>query len=697
MIALGLHLADWIVIGLYFAAIVGIATMARRRIRNTSDYYQGGRSFGKWLTAFLNFGNMTDAGQAAGVSREIYRQGLSGIWFSNLVLFHTPFQWFIAAWQRRARYIGPGDMFLHRYESKFLAGLYAVVLVVAAAYGNTFGFLITGKTLQAMMVKPETEYTVAERASVEGFRRLQELRALDYAALQENERAELAALDERAKRDELHAFASYLDLTTFYILYALLIALYTILGGLFAIAIVDVIQGLLIIFLSLVLIPIGLSAVGGLAGLQSKVPEAMTELFGSAAGSEYTWYFVAAFALLNLVVNAPKSFTLGGSPKDDTSARIGFVSGAIFKRFMMLGWAFTGLIAVGLYAGEISDPTNIWGHMTRDLLGVGAIGLMIAAIFSANMDGAATASLDASAAFTKNIWQTLRPDTSERSQVVIGRVLVGLILIGSVLFAAVSSDIVSIFKYALSIGAIVGPAFWMAYFWRRVNTKAVAAQMLISIAVTIVAPNVVPTVEGWSTDPALTAMTAERTATAEERATEADVKAGLAQNTGERITRTVRIPPEPIFFERVRGAEGETKRGEGLFRANIWLLDKAGFDFSGWSKAGIGTAGFLFDAIFPFLLLILISLFTRPNSEPVLRDFYARIHTPAVADPEEDARLVRQKIENPELVEQNKLFPNTSIEFWKPTRFDMIGFAACVGFVLLIVALYMVLSSIARG
>lgn len=697
MIALGLHLVDWVVIGLYFAAIVGIAVMARRRIRNTSDYYQGGRSFGKWLTAFLNFGNMTDAGQAAGVSREIYRQGLSGIWFSNLVLFHTPFQWFIAAWQRRARYIGPGDMFLHRYESRFLAGLYAVVLVVAAAYGNTFGFLVTGKTLQAMMVKPETEYTVQERASVEGFRRLRELRALDYATLKENERVELAALDERAKRDELHAFASYLDLTTFYILYALLIALYTILGGLFAIAIVDVIQGLLIIFLSLVLIPIGLSAVGGMAGLQSKVPDAMTELFGSAAGSEYTWYFVAAFALLNLVVNAPKSFTLGGSPRDDTSARVGFVSGAIFKRFMMLGWAFTGLIAVGLYAGEISDPTNIWGHMTRDLLGVGAIGLMIAAIFSANMDGAATASLDASAAFTKNIWQSLRPDTSERRQVVIGRVLVGLILIGSVLFAAVSSDIVSIFKYALSIGAIVGPAFWMAYFWRRVNTKAVATQMLISIAVTIIAPNVVPTVEAWRTDPALTAMTAERMATTEERATEADVKAGLAQNPGERIARTVRIPPEPIFFERVGGAEGETKRGEGLFRANIWLLDKAGFDFSGWSKAGIGTAGFLFDAIFPFLLLILISLFTRPNSEPVLRDFYARIHTPAVADPEEDARLVRQKIENPELVEQNKLFPNTSIEFWKPTRFDLIGFAACVGFVLLIVALYMVLSSIARG
>ena len=66
----------------------------------------------------------------------------------------------------------------------------------------------------------------------------------------------------------------------------------------------------------------------------------------------------------------------------------------------------------------------------------------------------------------------------------------------------------------------------------------------------------------------------------------------------------------------------------------------------------------------------------------MLRDFYARINTPAVADPEEDARLVREKIENPELVEQNKMFPNTSIEFWKPTRFDIVGFVVCVLFVL---------------
>ena len=131
---LGLHLIDWLVLLLFFALMLAIGLRARRRVKTTGDFYQGSRSFGKWLTAFLNFGNMTDAGQAAGVTREIYRQGLQGVWFQNLVLFHTPFQWFIAALQRRARYLGPADLFLHRFESRFLAGLYALVLVCGAAY-----------------------------------------------------------------------------------------------------------------------------------------------------------------------------------------------------------------------------------------------------------------------------------------------------------------------------------------------------------------------------------------------------------------------------------------------------------------------------------------------------------------------------------------------------------------------------------
>ncbi|HEY6172171.1 MAG TPA: hypothetical protein VIX80_07935, partial [Candidatus Kapabacteria bacterium] len=74
-----------------------------------------------------------------------------------------------------------------------------------------------------------------------------------------------------------------------------------------------------------------------------------------------------------------------------------------------------------------------------------------------------------------------------------------------------------------------------------------------------------------------------------------------------------------------------------------------------------------------------------------LREFYARVNTPAVADPILDRREVEKKITNPELVEQNKLFPHTNWEFWKPTREDIWGFALCWVGVAFIIGLYFLL------
>ncbi len=165
----GLHILDWIVIALYFASLIAIAIWTKRKIRNSGSFFQADRSFGKVMTAVINFGNMTSADQAAGVTREIYRQGLPGVWFQNLVLFLTPFFWFSSVLQRRARYVGPGDLYEHRFESKFLSGLFAVYLLLAAIYGSSLGYLITGKTIQAIMVKPASEYSLEEKGKVELF------------------------------------------------------------------------------------------------------------------------------------------------------------------------------------------------------------------------------------------------------------------------------------------------------------------------------------------------------------------------------------------------------------------------------------------------------------------------------------------------------------------------------------------------
>lgn len=691
-----LHPLDLAVLLLYLFIIIGVGLWARRRVKGTSGLYQGNRTFGRLLTAMLNLGNMTDAGQTASVTSEIYRQGLSGVWFQNIVLFHTPFQWFTSALQRRARYIGPADIYTHRFESRLLAGLYAGVILITALYANANGYLITGRTLEAMLVKPETAWTTQERRSVEDFKLMKSIEKVPEQTRTPAQQATLATLQIRNKQGELKPFISYIDLGTFYIIYALLIALYVVAGGLLAVAILDVIQGVLLLFLSLALIPAGLSALGGLTGLSSKLEPALFDLFGTSPTSDYTWYWVAALALLNLVVNAPKSFTLGGSARDERTARIGFVTGAGTKRLMMIAWAFTGLIAAALYAGQVSDPTAIWGYMTRNLLGAGALGLMIAAIFSANMDGNATISLDASAAAIKNIYLPFQPNASERRQLLYGRLIIAAVLGVSILLAHYVDNIVVIFTSALSIGSAVGASIWLAYFWRRLTTRAVIIQMSFSILLSAVAANVVPLIPALAHDPSLLLQTTARTVQIERAATQADVSAGLATVAGTTITVDAKIAPTAIFFTSIETDSAGVRTGKGPFRPSIWLMAQCGVDFTGWRKAGILTAEALFNVIVPFILLIAVSLVTRPNSDRSLREFYARVHTPVVADPELDAQMVQAKIDNPELVEQNKIFPGTNWEFWRPTRFDILGLLACFGIVAAVIALYLVIGSIGR-
>jgi SSS family solute:Na+ symporter len=699
MTLFGLHFLDLLIIALYFVLMIAIGIWARKKILNTRDFYQGGRSFGKVLSTFLSFGSMTSSDQAAGVTREIYRQGLSGLWFQNLTLFLTPFYWFSSILQKRVRYIGPGDMYLHRFESKNLGMLFATYTLLVAIYGGAFALVITGKTLQAMMVKPPTEYTAEETQSVRDFNRYQEiLQKQTQVTLAPEEKLELVLLQEKDKRGELQSFVSYMDINWFYISYALIVGAYTILGGLFAVAFTDVIQGILILFLSFAMIPLGLIKLGGFAGLHASVPDYMFELFGSGGLSEYTWYFVATFATANLIGLPPKSFTSGGAPKDDMTARVGVIVGSFAKRFVTIGWALTGLIAVGLFGGLLSDPTMIWGHMTRELLGPGFVGLMIAAIMAGNMSTKGAVCLEFSAAFTQNILLPLRPKTTQRAQINIGRLVILIVLFSSIYFAQRLDDVFILFKNIISIGTIIGPALWLVYMWRRLTTKAVVIQMVLSIFTTAVIPGIAPMFESVRANPALTVQTPEKVFIISTKAVREDVTLGLADSVGQMIQKRKVQPPIAVYFDEVvRENESDpTSRlvGKGSFKNQIYYCSLLGVPVETMNKPQLSTVSLLFDIIFPFIVLFAVSLVTRRNSEKTLREFYGAMHTPTIADPEEDARRVREAIEHPEIVEQRKIFPGTDWEFWKPTKADIWGFLGSWAMVGVIIALYLFLMTI---
>ena len=162
---IGLHVLDLGIILLYIVIILWLGWRAGSDTKNTSDFYIAGRRLGKVYQFFLNFGNATDSSQAVGVSREIYRMGIGGMWIQFLVLFLTPFYWFTSMLFRRCRQITIGDYFTERFNSPFLGGAFAIFTLVMAFIGGGASYMVAGKTMEAMTPKPLERCTVEERAA----------------------------------------------------------------------------------------------------------------------------------------------------------------------------------------------------------------------------------------------------------------------------------------------------------------------------------------------------------------------------------------------------------------------------------------------------------------------------------------------------------------------------------------------------
>lgn len=677
---IGLHIIDILIILLFIIIILWLGKKAAKKTKNTDDFFLAGRKLGKFYQFFLNFGCSTNADQAVAVSREIYRQGIGGMWIQFLVLFLTPFYWFTTFFFRRVRLTTIGDFFTERFNSKFLGGSYAVFILLLSLLGGGVGYLVAAKTMMAMTPKPIELCTTEEKASVREFKEFRALQAEINSGLSEEQTNRYEELTEKNKKGELHSFISYVDQVWFYFIYALIVGIYTMMGGFRAAAITDAIQGVLIIIFSAILIPVGLAKIGGFSGLHENVPDYMFELFGSATMSEYAWFTIFAMALANLVsiVAVAAGMQTAGSATNENTARFGMIGGMFTKRIIMIFWALAGLLAIAIYAGQINDPDLIWGFMSKDLLFPGAIGLMLIGILAANMSSLDASSVSYSALFIRNLYKPFIPDKTEKHYLNIGRIVIAVTLLGGIAVAMMVDNLLELFKYIISIPAIFGASIWLGFIWRRITRRAVIVQVIICIIIYAIIPNLFQGMDSVSKNSKFLTETNPRNVIITTEALIDDVNAGLALNTGETIEKQHTIQPVGIFFDQVARQNSSDpaspKIGIGRFHAELWVLSWFGMDFSNFSKAWLVATRFFFDALFPFVLLFIISFFTRPVKKELVDRFFAKMHTAVQPTPEEEIRALEESYQNPGKFEKDKIFPGSNWELMKPKRIDYIGF-----------------------
>ena len=119
-----------------------------------------------------------------------------------------------------------------------------------------------------------------------------------------------------------------------------------------------------------------------------------------------------------------------------------------------------------------------------------------------------------------------------------------------------------------------------------------------------------------------------------------------------------------------------------------------GMDLSKASKATIASLRLPPRLLAPFLVLILVSLFTKRDRKEVLDRYYAKMRTEVDPDPEVDKKKLEAAYADPASLESVRMFPGTDWEFAKPRPKDIIGFLISVAVCGLVIGLLVWLAGI---
>lgn len=685
----GLHIIDIGILVTFLIAILLVGVYASRGVKHEADFYLGGRKMGRALQFFLNFGNATDSNGAVTAASEVYRQGTGGIWLGLQTLFITPFYWFTQVWFRRARCITMADMWVERFDSKSIAACYACFNIIVAMLQLGVGTRIGYELAASMIEKPVAAYTVQDHDRVNSFVEFQALKKR-YDAGQlpveqhPTEYARYKELEDRQVRGQIGPTVTYVHEVGFYIVYSLIIAVYIMLGGLQAAAISDTIQGLLIVVMSLILIPLGLRAVGGFTGLHEKVPAHFFEIFGSPQMSEYAWYTVMAITLGSFIqiLGLSHNMAAAGSAKNEDTARFGMLSGGFSKRVIIIAWMFCGLLAVALLSGgKLSIPDRAWGTLSRELLApyTGMFGIMLSGMLLGHMPSVGMTSVALSGLVTRNLYEPVVPGKDPRHYLRVGQLMIPVILGTSIFVAYLATSVIDLMQTFLTFNIFFGAVVVLTFFWRRLTVPAI----LISFTLWILVMGVAPLIGTFALrhNSHLHLMTKEFQVDAKQPASAEDVAAGKAAAVGEIIVKPFTVRSKPVFFDRlirVDPAKPELgMEGQGRFFADNYILNLLGMPFANLPPSVVTASRWFFDALFPFFCLIFFSLLTPRSAPERAPGFYAKLKTPVAPTPEEDHAEVQKSHDHPERFDHEKLLPGTNWEFTKWTTKDVIGFGAC--------------------
>ena len=301
----------------------------------------------------------------------------------------------------------------------------------------------------------------------------------------------------------------------------ILTGLYTIVGGMRAVAYTEALQTLILVIGSVLLTVVGLQKLGGWGELRAALDPDMFNLWKPLipAGVEGTWapvkeagrmawYFNGNYPWLGMLICAP---IIGlwywctdqyivqralGAPNEQ-EARRGTIFASYLKLLPVFIFIIPGMIALALATtGRVEGLKAMVGPdgkavgdmaqaafplMVREILPVGIRGMVVAGLLAALMSSLAGAFNASSTLFTMDLYQKLRPKATQHQLVWIGRVATAVMVLIALFWIPVIQGAKGLYDYLQGVQGYLAPpiftVFFLGVFNKRLNTKGCLAAL----------------------------------------------------------------------------------------------------------------------------------------------------------------------------------------------------------------------------
>ncbi|MBQ3523866.1 MAG: sodium/proline symporter [Clostridia bacterium] len=289
------------------------------------------------------------------------------------------------------------------------------------------------------------------------------------------------------------------DYFTAMVISAIVIVLYTTLGGFLAASTTDLIQSIVMTIALVVVVGFGINYAGGWDSVVANANSmpGFLELFNTYdpatnASKPYNALTIASllawglgyFGMPHILL---RFMAIGDKNKLKTSRRIAtvwvFISMAIA---ILIGVIGSAVVKNGAVALDNANSQRIIIEIAKLISGNGAIfailaGVILAGILAATMSTSDSQLLAAASAVSQNIVKEFFGKTlSQKASMLVARITVVVIAVVGVIWAKDEGSVFEIVSFAWAgFGAAFGPVVLFALFWKRTNKWGALAGMIV--------------------------------------------------------------------------------------------------------------------------------------------------------------------------------------------------------------------------